>query len=113
MAEQATIKVDQIEGLREVIRTEVKEVIREEVKSAPEDMDQLRRSPAGTMIRLEEQVKALDAKIDQKFEVVDQRFAVVEQRFDGIERRFNLFQWVLVLNFSLLIAMADKFFLMK
>ena len=167
MAEGTTIKADQIEGLPDLIRAQVREVLREEVKSAPEDMDQLRRSPAGTMIRLEEQVKALDTKIDQRFEVVDQRFEVVDQRFkaldakvdqrfdvlksemdqrfevvdqrfevvdqrfkaldakvdqlrseidrrfNDVDRRFNLFQWVLVLNFSLLIAMAGKLFLMK
>ena len=45
MAEQATIKADQIEGLSEVIRAQVREVLREEARPVPEDMDQLRRSP--------------------------------------------------------------------
>jgi len=117
MAEQVTIKADQIEGLREVIRAEVREALREEVRSAPEDMDQLRRSPAGTVIRLEGKVEALDEKIDGLRSEMNQRFEALEdkmnQRFEALERRFNLFQWVLVLNFSLLIAMAGKLFLMK
>ena len=121
MAEKGTIRADQIEGLKEIIRTEVKEALREEVKSAPEDMDQLRRSPAGTMIRLEEQVKALDEKVDQRFETLksemDQRFNDVDRRFvdlkSDMDRRFNLLQWVVILNTSLLIALVGKFFLMK
>lgn len=121
MAEQTTIKADQIEGLSELIQAQVQEVLRKEVKSAPEDMDQLRRSPAGTMIRLEEQVKALDEKVDQRFDALksemSQRFNDVDRRFvdlkSDMDRRFNLLQWVVILNTSLLIAMAGKLFLMK
>jgi chaperonin cofactor prefoldin len=93
MAEQGTIRADQIEGLSDLIREQVREVFREEVKSVPEDMDQLRRSPAGTMIRLEEQVKALDKKVDQRFEVLksemSQRFEVVDQRFEVVDQKFD------------------------
>ena len=152
MAEQATqpnaptgsrsttlIKADQIEGLPDLIRAQVREVFREEVRSTPEDMDQLRRSPAGTMIRLEEQVKALDEKVDQKFEslkvemdqrfkVVDQRFAAVDQKVEGLksemERRladlkesmdhqFSSMKWILALIFPLLLTILGKLFLVK
>ena len=93
MAEQTTIRADQIEGLREVIRTELKEVLREEIKPAPEDMDQLRRSPAGAMIRLESKVEALDEKVDQRFDALksemDQRFAAVDQRFESLESKID------------------------
>ncbi len=121
MAEQATIRADQIEGLPDLIRQQVREVLREEAKSAPEDMDQLRRSPAGTMIRLEEQVKALDEKVDQKFESLkvemDQRFQVVDQRFkdlkESMDQQFSTVKWILVLIFPLLIAVIGKLLLMK
>ena len=124
MAEQATIKADQIEGLPDLIREQVREVLREEAKPVPEDMDQLRRSPAGTMIRLEEQVKALDMKMEQRFEIVDQRFQAVDQRFDAlksemnqrfdaVERRFNLLQWAVGLIYPILLTLLGKLFLMK
>ena len=58
--------------------TLVKEALREEAKPDPEGMDQLRRSPAGAMIRLEEQVKALDIKMDQRFEAMEWRFPLFQ-----------------------------------
>ena len=132
MAEQTTIRADQIEGLREVIRTELKEVLREEIKPVPEDMDQLRRSPAGAMIRLESKVEALDEKVDQRFDALksemDQRFDAVDQRFDALESKmdqrfvdlkesmdgqFSTMKWVFVLIFSLLFTILGKLFLIK
>lgn len=142
MAEQATIKADQVEGLPDLILEKVREVIREEIKPVPEDMDKLRRSPAGTMIRLEEQVKALDMKMDQRFEVVDQRFEVVDQRFAAVDQRFTAvdqkieglksemerrfsdlkesmdhqfssMKWILALIFPLLLTILGKLFLIK
>lgn len=121
MAEQATIKADQIEGLPDLIRQQVREVLREEVRSAPEDMDQLRRSPAGTMIRLEEQVKALDEKVDQRFESLkvemDQRFESLKMEMgqlrSEVDRRFTLLQWAIGLIYPFLLAIVGKLFLMK
>ncbi len=89
MAEQTTIRADQIEGLPDLILEKVREVLREEVKPAPEDMDQLRRSPAGAMIRLESKVDALEVKIDERFRGVDQRFEAVDQRFESLESKMD------------------------
>ena len=111
MPDQTTIRADQIEGLPDLIIEKVREVLREEVKPTPEDMDQLRRSPAGAMIRLESKVEALDEKVDhrfdalesevdqrfdalrgemnQRFEAVDQRFEAVDQRFEAVDQRFD------------------------
>ncbi len=124
MAEGAIIKADQIEGLPDLIRAQVREVLREEVRPTPEDMDQLRRSPAGTMIRLEEQVKALDEKMDQRFQAVDQRFEALDEKIDGlrsemnqrfndVDRRFNLLQWAVGLIYPILLTILGKLFLMK
>ena len=124
MAEGAIIKADQIEGLPDLIRAQVREVLREEVRPTPEDMDQLRRSPAGTMIRLEEQVKALDEKMDQRFQALDQRFEALDEKIDGlrsemnqrfndVDRRFNLLQWAVGLIYPILLTILGKLFLMK
>jgi|GEM_PF-2365692 len=109
MAEQTTIRADQIEGLADLIREQVRAVIYES-KPVLQDVEELRRSPAGTVIRLEEQVKALDAKVDQRFDALKSE---MDQRFDALDRRFSLLQWVVVLNFSMLVAVAGKLFLMK
>lgn len=121
MAEQTTIKADQIEGLSELIQAQVQEVLRQEARPDLQDVEEVRRSPAGILIRLEEQVKALKSEMDQRFDALklemDQRFvalaAKMDQRFDGLERRFTLLQWVVILNTFLLIALVGKFFLMK
>jgi len=36
-----------------------------------------------------QQIKALDAKVDQRFEKIDQRFEKIDQRFEKIDQRFN------------------------
>ena len=93
MPEQTTIRADQIEGLPTLIREQVRETLREEMKGVPEDMDQLRRSPAGAMIRLESKVEALDEKVDQRFDALksemDQRFEAVDQRFEALQGEMN------------------------
>lgn len=132
MAEGTTIRADQIEGLPDLILEKVREVLREEVKPAPEDMDQLRRSPAGTMIRLEEQVKALDEKVDRRFDSLKsemdqrfdslksemgQRFVAVDQKIETlrseVDRRFSLLQWAVGLMYPILLAILGKLFLIK
>ena len=132
MAEQITIRADQIEGLPDLILEKVREVLREEVKPAPEDMDQLRRSPAGAMIRLESKVEALDEKVDHRFDAlkseIDQRFDAVDQRFDALESKmdqrfvdlkesmdgqFSTMKWLFVLIFPLLFTILGKLFLIK
>jgi len=117
MAEGATIKADQIEGLSELIQEHLKTALRDGGRPDLQDVEEVRRSPVGILIRLEEQVKALKSEMDQRFDSLrlemNQRFEAVNQRFDSLERRFNLFQWIILLNFSLLIAVASKLFLMK
>ena len=135
MAEQITIRADQIEGLPDLILEKVREVLREEVKPAPEDMEQLRRSPAGAMIRLESKVEALDEKVDQRFDAlkseIDQRFEAVDQRFDAVDQRFEavnqrfddlkeyvthrftVVQWALALVLSAQLIILGKLFVMK
>ena len=123
MAEQ-TIRADQIEGLPDLIREQVRAVIYES-KPVLQDVEEIRRSPAGTVIRLEEQVKALDEKVDQRFDTLksemDHRFGALksemDQRFSDLkgsmDQQFSTVKWILVLIFPLLIALIGKLLLMK
>ena len=127
MPEAKTVRVDQIEGLGDYIREEIRLVIRDEAKPVLQDMEEIKRSPAGMLIKLEDKLDALEEKMDQRFEVVDQRFEAVNQRFDAVnqrfesvnqrfndlDRRFGLLQWVVVLIYPFLFAIAGKLFLMK
>jgi len=54
MAEEKPVLVDQIEGLGDYIREQVRVAIREEAKPALEDMEEIEKSPTGMLIRLEE-----------------------------------------------------------
>ncbi|MBC7227292.1 MAG: hypothetical protein H5T61_08670 [Thermoflexales bacterium] len=62
--EIVTVRAEQVEGLRELIR----QVIEEERLFPREymiDVEALRRSPAGAVIRLEERIEHLSAKIEE------------------------------------------------
>ena len=144
MAEQ-TIRADQIEGLAELIQAQIKTAMQIEGKPDLQNVDEVRRSPAGTLIRLEGKIDALKDEMDQRFQAVDQRFddlkSEINQRFQAVDQRFDalktemdqrfdalgseinhrfdaqdgrlkLFQWIIILMFSLLIAMAGKLFTM-
>ena len=106
MPEAKTVRVDQIEGLGDYIREEIRLVIREEAKPVLQDMEEIKKSPAGMLIKLEDKVDALELKMDQRFEGVN-------QRFNDLDRRFGLLQWVVVLIYPFLFAIAGKLFLMK
>ena len=139
MAEEKLVQVDQIEGLGDYIREQVRVAIREEAKPALEDMEEIKKSPAGMLIRLEDKVDALESKMDQRFEAVeskmDQRFEAVDQRFEAVEskmdqrfeavdqrfidlkesmdQQFSTMKWALVLIFPFLLTILGKLFLMK
>ncbi len=99
MAEQGTIRADQIEGLSDLIREQVRIAIQENTRPDLQDVEEVRRSPAGTLIRLEEQVKGVDSKVDQLRSEMD--------------RRFTLLQWAIGLIYPFLLAIVGKLFLMK
>ena len=54
---ESSIRAEQIEGLEGFLRT----IVREEIArlKLDEDVERLKRTPAGTVIRLEEQVKTI------------------------------------------------------
>jgi len=58
------ISAEQIEGLEELIAEILNRKIAQ-VSSNVKDIEQLKKSPAGTIIRLEEHVNAIDEKIDE------------------------------------------------
>jgi tetrahydromethanopterin S-methyltransferase subunit G len=85
-----TISAEQIEGLEDLIT----EILNRKIAQMPlgaEDMEQLKKSPAGTVIRLEERVNALDKKIDEiRAQMVTKaEFAIMSNRIDGIESRID------------------------
>jgi chromosome segregation ATPase len=91
------ISADRVEGLEELIN----EILNKKITKIPSDvgdMEQLKKSPAGTIIRLEEQVNALDEKIDEirtqmvtkaEFAIMSGRIDGIESRIDGIESRID------------------------
>jgi tetrahydromethanopterin S-methyltransferase subunit G len=87
---EETISAEQIEGLEELITKIVGSKIAQ-VSSEVEDIEQLKKSPAGTIIRLEERVNALDEKIDEiRVQMVTRaEFAAMVSRLDNIESRLD------------------------
>jgi len=83
-----TISAEQIEGLEELITKIVGSKIAQ-VSSEVGDIEQLKKSPAGTIIRLEERVNALDEKIDEiRVQMVTRtEFAAMSSRIDNIESK--------------------------
>ncbi|MFQ6039741.1 MAG: hypothetical protein ACE5PV_02695 [Candidatus Poribacteria bacterium] len=88
------ISAEKIEGLEELIDEILNRKITQ-IPSGVEDMEQLKKSPAGTIIRLEERVNALDEKIDEiRTQMVTKaEFAItssrIESRIDSIENRIG------------------------
>ncbi|MFN3763071.1 MAG: hypothetical protein ACK4WK_07720, partial [Anaerolineae bacterium] len=79
------IRADQIEGLRELIR---QVIVEEGERFLPRefmiDMEALRRSPAGTVIRLEERVEHLSLKIEELGERVEALGAKMESEIAAL-----------------------------
>ena len=138
MAEEKKVQVEQIEGLDQYIRDQVQATLRQTAQPFLEDMEEIRKSPAGVLIRLEEQVEALDEKMEERFDSlrteIDQRFGSLriemEQRFDAVDQRFQAIdqrfvdlqqslgqqlttlKWAFALIFPFLFAILGKLFLM-
>jgi hypothetical protein len=111
MGEEGTIRADQIVGLKDMVRGEVRDALRAEAGTSLQDVDEVRRSPAGTLIRLEGKIDAQGVRTDavgQRLQAVEEK---IDQRFDSMERRVSMLQWVIVMGFTLWIAMAGKLFL--
>ena len=135
MPEEKTVRVDQIEGLETYIQQQVRATIRQTAVPMLEDMEEIRKSPAGMLIRLEDKVEALELKMDERFRAVDQRFEALEtkmdQRFEAIDQRFEAIdqrfadlqrsmeqqlatiKWAIALLFPFIFAILGKLFLMK
>jgi len=100
---ESPIRAEQIEGLEDFLRT----IVREEIARTPltEDVEQLKKMPAGVVIRLEEQIKTiaedvgeiksqisnLESRMMAKFDNLESRMATkfddIESRFDSLESR--------------------------
>ena len=121
MAEEKKVQVEQIEGLDQYIREQVQATFRQTAQPFLEDMEEIRKSPAGMLIRLEDRVEALEEKIDQRFDTLrtemDQRFQAVDQRFVDLQRsmehQLGTLKWTVALLFPFVFAILGKLFLLK
>ncbi len=80
----------------------IREVVREELDQSYQDMDEIRRSPGGAIIRIEEDIKSMKqriATIEQNMATKDDLRVIedtitglegtLEGRFQGLEGRFQ------------------------
>lgn len=86
-----TISAEQIEGLEELI-TKILDSKIAQIPLGAEDIEQLNKSPAGTIIRLEEHVNALDEKNDEiRVQMVTKaEFAAMNSRLDDMVTKAEL-----------------------
>jgi len=84
---ESPIQAEQIEGLEEFLRT----IVREEIARPPlaEDVEQLKKTPAGAVIRLEEQVKTVAEDVGEIKSQISNLESRMETKFDDIENRFD------------------------
>jgi len=90
------VKAEEVEGLRELI-TQV--ILQEWDKVVParllQDVEEIRRSPAGAVIRMEGAVERLEEDMAElkrtvaTREVMEARFREVDTRFDELEKRME------------------------
>jgi len=126
------ISAEQIEGLEELIVDILNRKI-SQVSSNAEDIEQLKKSPAGTIIRLEEHVNAIDEKIDnieskmvtkqdlERLATKEELYALVQEvkaltiRIEEQGKRLSFFQTVtygfLGVLFAMMAAILVKMFL--
>jgi len=66
----------------------IREIVREQMSQTYQDMDEIRRSPAGSIIRIEEEIKSIKQNMVTK-EEFKSSFMRLESRIEGIEGRFG------------------------
>lgn len=64
----------------------IREIVREQMSVTYQDMDEIRRSPAGSIIRIEEEIKSIKQNMVTK-EEFRRKFAELEGRFTGLESK--------------------------
>lgn len=68
-----------------------------------EDMEEIRKSPAGMLIRLEDKVEALEIKMDQRFKALE----------SSMDHQLATIKWAIALLFPFILGILGKLFLMK
>ncbi len=85
MVETVTVRAEQIEGLRDLIR---QVIVEEGERLFPRefliDVEALRRSPAGIVIRLEERMDHLSMKVEELSEAVESLRAKMEMEIGAL-----------------------------
>ncbi|UCE07505.1 MAG: hypothetical protein JSW07_05570 [bacterium] len=82
--------------LETIIKTDefkkvVSQIAREQISHAYQDMNEIRRSPAGSIIRIEEEIKSIKQNMVTKEELrtLEGRLMILEGRFERLEGRFK------------------------
>ncbi|MDW7993008.1 MAG: hypothetical protein RMK65_13010 [Anaerolineae bacterium] len=93
LPETTTVRADQIEGLRDLIRQVIEE---ERLFVYPReyllDVEALRRSPAGVIIRLEERVDHLSTKVEElggRVERLEEKVGRLGERVERLEEKVD------------------------
>jgi hypothetical protein len=109
-------------------KTLLRDLVREQMTQTYQDMDELRRSPGASIIRIEEEIKsikqrvssmeqnmatknelqALEAKMTGRFEGLEGRLEGLEGRFKGLEGRINLITGLMFVMLTLYGALIVK-----
>jgi hypothetical protein len=82
--------------LETIIKTDefkkaIRDIVREQMSQTYQDMDEIRRSPAGSIIRIEEEIKSIKQNMVTKEDLraLEGRIMTLEGRFEGLEGRFE------------------------
>jgi hypothetical protein len=74
---------------REIIREEVTQVVREEIKPVTDRIDGLEDVMHAGFSELESDINRRFEFVDQRFDRMDQRFERMDQRFERMDQRFD------------------------
>lgn len=83
----------------------VSQIVREQMTQTYQDMDEIRRSPAGSIIRIEEEIKALK----QQTSIIEQKMATKDE-IKALEGKINLITGLIFVMLTLYGALVVKLF---
>jgi len=88
----------------------VSEIVREQMSHTYQDMDEIRRSPAGSIIRIEEEIKALKQQtsaIEHKLVTIEQKMATKDE-IKALEGKITLITGLIFVMLTLYGALVVK-----
>jgi len=100
------------------VKRMIREQIREQLGQSLQDMEEIRRSPAASIIRIEEEIKSIKQVMVTKEEFktlegsvkgLEGRFIGLEGKFSGLEGKVNLIIGLIFTLITLYGALVVKF----